>query len=154
MEETGDINRLIKYDWVKGKEHYERIHNYLLVSNSEMIPQLDSRVDLREYSMKLAECSETIFSCIDGKDVGACSLYCNREIAFISNISVLKEYIRKGIGSELLFQSIEKARENKCTSIELEVFRSNIGARCFYIKHGFELIPKDEMWETGILKFE
>ncbi|MGC8926472.1 MAG: ribosomal protein S18-alanine N-acetyltransferase [Myxococcota bacterium] len=53
------------------------------------------------------------------------------------NIAVKPAYRRMGIGTTLLREMIEYAKQNSKQLITLEVRVSNIAARLFYIKNGF-----------------
>ena len=54
-----------------------------------------------------------------------------------TNIAVLPEYRRKGVGAQLLTQLIETAKEKEMIGITLEVKISNYPAQQLYTKYGF-----------------
>lgn len=58
----------------------------------------------------------------------------------ITNIAVLPEYRRQGIGSRLIEAVIKQAAELELELLTLEVRRSNIAAQMLYSKYGFEII--------------
>lgn len=58
----------------------------------------------------------------------------------ITNVAVLPEFRRKGIGSRLIEAVIKQAVELKLSLLTLEVRRSNIAAQMLYSKYGFEVI--------------
>ncbi len=58
--------------------------------------------------------------------------------AYISNIAVLPQYRRRGVGEALLTNAAQGARERGCVFITLEVRGSNAAAISLYRKNGFE----------------
>lgn len=58
----------------------------------------------------------------------------------ITNVAVLPEFRRQGIGSRLIEAIIKQAAELKLELLTLEVRRSNIAAQMLYSKYGFEVI--------------
>jgi ribosomal-protein-alanine N-acetyltransferase len=61
------------------------------------------------------------------------------EEAEILNLAVLPEARRQGIGSRLLVQVLEEARQAGARRVWLEVRASNAAAIRFYERHGFRL---------------
>ncbi len=53
-------------------------------------------------------------------------------------IAVKREYRREGIGSALLYDVMKKAALDGAKTVYLEVRKSDIGARKFYRRNGFE----------------
>jgi RimJ/RimL family protein N-acetyltransferase len=62
---------------------------------------------------------------------------------FISGLYLLPLYQNSGIGTQILRDYIEKAKENS-KRVELEVLRLNLNAQRLYKKLGFILEPGDE----------
>lgn len=58
----------------------------------------------------------------------------------ITNVAVLPEYRRQGIGSMLIAEMIKTAVKLKLDLLTLEVRKSNIGAQGLYKKFGFDII--------------
>jgi ribosomal-protein-alanine N-acetyltransferase len=72
------------------------------------------------------------------------------EKAEIVDIAVKNEYIRQGIGTELLTSVINECIKNSCESITLEVRSSNYNAISFYKKHGFrEISVRKSYYQDG-----
>lgn len=71
------------------------------------------------------------------KVVGYCGIYYVLDEADITNIAVLEEYRGRGIGEQLIKCIISKCLEKECTSLFLEVRKSNISALGLYKKAGF-----------------
>lgn len=58
----------------------------------------------------------------------------------ITNIAVLPEFRRAGVGSRLVEAVIKKALELELSLLTLEVRKSNMAAQGLYSKYGFEII--------------
>jgi ribosomal protein S18 acetylase RimI-like enzyme len=56
----------------------------------------------------------------------------------IDQLSVIKEYQNKGIGSLLMKKAEDKGKENNASQIELTYWENNTEAKEFYEKKGFE----------------
>jgi ribosomal-protein-alanine acetyltransferase len=69
-----------------------------------------------------------------------CGFLCAHAVAGeweIENMAVAADFLRRGIGSELLGDLIRRARIESASTILLEVRKSNLPARRLYEKHGF-----------------
>lgn len=58
----------------------------------------------------------------------------------VRRIYAVQEYIGKGVGRELMFASIQEARQRGCDSLWLGVWEKNTRAIAFYKKWGFQEI--------------
>ena len=59
--------------------------------------------------------------------------------AHITNVAILPEYRRRGIGEKLMKQMIEAVKHKGIQSMTLEVRESNFAAQAMYKKFGFEV---------------
>ena len=75
---------------------------------------------------------------IDEKVVGYAGLWHVVTEGHITNIAVLEDYRRMGIGAAFIEKIIETAKENEMIGITLEVRISNIPAQKLYTKYGFK----------------
>jgi ribosomal protein S18 acetylase RimI-like enzyme len=79
----------------------------------------------------------------ESKVVGWCHIRPDRWEGFTHagwlGMGVLKEYRGQGIGSALLYQSLEEARNRGLERVELSVFASNLTAIRLYEKFKFEV---------------
>lgn len=66
--------------------------------------------------------------------------------SYISNIAVLPEYRRTGVGQALLDRAMQGARERGCTLITLEVRVSNAAAVSLYEKNNFLTLGRRKMF--------
>ena len=58
--------------------------------------------------------------------------------AMIDELVVAEEYQRKGVGKQLVLAVVEKCRQLGCCEVEVSTERTNVKARKFYKKCGFE----------------
>ncbi|MBI2873950.1 MAG: ribosomal protein S18-alanine N-acetyltransferase [Firmicutes bacterium] len=73
----------------------------------------------------------------DGRLIGYGGMWLILDEAHVTNIAVLPQYRRRGVGEVLLKVLMEKAGLKGADWITLEVRESNLGAQRLYQKHGF-----------------
>ncbi len=113
--------------------------------DSQFIPALSERVNLKNYAKKLCENAELFEAWHEFELVGVFSVYLNNKeskIGFISNVSVLTNYVKKGLASQLLKQVVSKTIKLDFLELMLEVHSINNKAIMFYTKYGFKIISK------------
>lgn len=76
----------------------------------------------------------------NGKCIGYAGFWNVSGEGGITNVAVLPEYRRNGVGSRLIEKLIKKASELRLSLLTLEVRRSNIAAQGLYSKYGFDII--------------
>ena len=78
------------------------------------------------------------------KDDGACVGYAGfwnvSGEGDVTNVAVLPEYRRRGVGSSLVAEMVKTAESLKLELLTLEVRKSNIAAQKLYEKFGFEIL--------------
>ncbi len=116
------------------------IVGHLLRCDADFVPPLSGRVEIEGYSQKIAS-KATRFEAWSGDTlVGLVAAYCNDQekcIAYITSVSVLKEWAGKGIAARLISQCIEHAKASGMRQISLEVAEDNMPAIKLYEKYGF-----------------
>ena len=73
----------------------------------------------------------------NGEAVGYVGLMYVLDEGYISNVAVLPERQRQGIGDMLIEELILRARAKKLSFVTLEVRETNLAAQRLYKKHGF-----------------
>lgn len=125
-----------------------QIADHLLCCDADFVPPLSSRVEIRAYAQKIVGHNATRCEAwSDGTLVGLAAAYCNNQksrIAYVTSVSVLKEWTRKGIAAGLLGQCVEQAKVSGMRQISLEVAADNISAIKLYEKSGFIMGKTDE----------
>lgn len=117
-----------------------QIAGHLSRCDADFVPPLSGRVEINDYAKKIAS-KATRFEAWSGNNlVGLVAAYCNdqeKRIAFITSISVLKEWTGKGIAASLMKKCIEHAITSGMRQINLEVASDNTPAIRLYEKNGF-----------------
>ena len=113
---------------------------HLRECNDSFLPPLNEKVNIDEYAKKIFEKAITFEAWENQTLVGLIAAYfndLNKGAGFITNVSVLKNYMGQGIASELLKNCIQYARQKKITEMQLEVDKKNMTAILFYKKYNF-----------------
>jgi ribosomal protein S18 acetylase RimI-like enzyme len=108
--------------------------------DTDFVPPLSDRVEINDYAGKLSSKAMRFEAWSGDKLVGLVAAYCNdqeRRIAFITSVSVLKEWKGRGIAENLVHQCIAHARVSGMRQISLEVASDNLPAIGLYEKSGF-----------------
>jgi ribosomal protein S18 acetylase RimI-like enzyme len=128
---------------------------HLMNCDQNFIPPLSQKVDLNEYAKKLNDKSITFEAWSENMLVGLVAAYMNNEheqTAYVSSVSLMKEYTGKGIASELMKMCHQYAEQHNFRIIKLEVNISNIPAISLYKKIGY--IETEMKGERQIMKYE
>ncbi len=76
----------------------------------------------------------------DGRPIGYAGFWSISGEGGITNIAVLPDYRRRGVGSALMETLIKRASQLKLTLLTLEVRKSNLAAQGLYKKYGFAVL--------------
>jgi len=140
----------MKHDMIEYKTNTASegdILEHLQKADEYFVPALSSRIDLRAYAEKLHHHAVLSEAWENDELIGLIGTYFNDKhgkTGFISNVSVLKPYMGKGISKELLHQCLEHGRQQGFKEVQLEVGISNSQAIRFYEKSGFRQLNKNE----------
>ena len=114
------------------------------------LEKLRAKVNLTDYSQKLADKSITFEAWDKLRLLGLVAAYFNEEtkVGFISNVSVVTSYNGKGIAGELIEMTKKYAMDKHFSKLALEVDCENRNAIAFYIKNEFktESVKGDSMF--------
>jgi ribosomal protein S18 acetylase RimI-like enzyme len=116
------------------------IYTYLLENDQIFIPCLTSRVNLLNYATKLNKFADHFCAFFKDRLIGFLGCYFNdpkNNIAFISTLSVNREFQRRGVAKKLLETTIIYGFENGFKQMKLSVHKSNISAITLYSEAGF-----------------
>lgn len=137
------IMSLIKY--TQGKSTLNDIALHLEACNDLFSPPLSSYVNISTYAHKIHRNSELFEAWDNGELIGLVACYMNdpdNERAFITNVSVFKEYQGRGVAIQLLNKTISKVTGKSFNKIKLDVQVDNQIAIALYKKFGFYLSGK------------
>lgn len=132
----------------------QQICSHLKECDTNFVPLLSKRVNITEYSKKLADKSITFEAWHEHTLVGLIATYTNTETltAFITNVSVLKNYMGLGIAAELMNRCIEYSQQNNYKEIKLEVNNNSKSAIALYEK--FNFTKYDSQNDLNLMKLE
>jgi len=107
------------------------ILRHLIICDRNFIPQLSNSLNLTAYSEKLFRNAERFEAWSSGQLVALVAIYINdteRNVAFISNVSVDPDFLRLRIATELIKNAITCCLKMNYKAIELEVDIKNLKA--------------------------
>jgi ribosomal protein S18 acetylase RimI-like enzyme len=114
---------------------------HLQAHNDAFQSPLSSRVNLTGYSRKLVDHAVRFEAWVGNNLVGLVAVYCNskdKDIAFVSNVSVLAGYAGRGIARQLMQFAIAHVVELGFSSLHLKVDRGAVIAMHLYSALGFQ----------------
>jgi ribosomal protein S18 acetylase RimI-like enzyme len=126
--------------WRVNEASSEQIAEHLRQCDAHFVPRLSSRVEVNKYAEKIANSAERFEAWIEGRLIGLVAVYCNehkKNIAYITNVSVLREWGGKGVAAYLTERCIEHTRKMGMRRISLDVGSNNTRAVKLYEKSGF-----------------
>ncbi|MDH4291241.1 MAG: GNAT family N-acetyltransferase [Dehalococcoidia bacterium] len=105
---------------------------------------IDIRIALRTWEHLLKDArSHFLIAATKGTPVGFIHFTVRQTVlhrspsAMIDELLVTKEYQGKGIGKQLVLATIEKCKQIGCCEVEVSTEKTNVKARKFYKKCGF-----------------
>jgi glycosyltransferase involved in cell wall biosynthesis len=123
-----------------------KIIEHLQACDTSFSPPLSTRVQIKDYARKI-ECNAMRFEAWkDDKLVGLVAAYFNdhlRRIAYITSVSIVEEFVGKGVANILLKRCVDYAKSSGVNKISLSVSKKNISAIELYKKNSFILDIED-----------
>jgi ribosomal protein S18 acetylase RimI-like enzyme len=117
-----------------------QIAEHLLRCDADFVPPLSGRVKISDYAEKIANRAARFEAWSDGALVGMVAAYCNdreKGIAYVTSVSVLREWVGRNIAAHLMNQCVEHAKALRMNQVALEVAGDNVRAVRLYEKCGF-----------------
>lgn len=122
-----------------------RLNELVKDLDNEYTPPISSLVDdLQAYVRKMIKNAIVVIAKHNEEDIGFIATYCNDKSgrkAYITSLSVKKDYQSKKIGKKLVDIAIVDSIQKDMLIIELEVQQESISAINFYEKYGFHKKP-------------
>ena len=131
------------------------IFRHLSCCDVDFLPPLSDRVEINAYVQKIAANATRFEAWIADVLVGLVAAYCNNNtssVAYITSISVLREYQGKGIASGLMQQCIKYVNQQEFEWVELGVDRENASAIKLYKNQKFTISDVNGRIVTMYLK--
>lgn len=116
------------------------ISEHLFRCDTNFMPPLSGRVEIKDYVHKILSKASRFEAWSNGTLVGLVAIYCNDQetrVAYITSVSVLKQWTGKGIAAHLMSLCIKDMKALGMTQVCLEVLSSNTPAIRLYKKSGF-----------------
>jgi ribosomal protein S18 acetylase RimI-like enzyme len=134
------IRRARKSDWSTIKKLLAE-----LVDAMDDTECIDMRITLKTWGHLLKDVrSDFLVATAQGTPVGLIHFTIRQTVlhrspsAMIDELVVAKEYRGKGIGKQLVLASLEKCKQLGCCEVEVSTEKTNVKARRFYKKCGFD----------------
>ncbi len=117
----------------------EVILEHLQKCDHLFVPSLSETVDLGSYSSKIYDRAQRVEVWDNEVLIGLIAVYLNQEEgkSFITNVSLMEEYLGMGIAGKMLNRCFDLLKEQSIESVELEVKKANHRAIKFYNKYSF-----------------
>jgi ribosomal protein S18 acetylase RimI-like enzyme len=132
-----------------------QVVEHLQACDAKFEPPLGVRVDIPSYGQKIVENARRFEAWSDGVLVGLVAAYFDNTedgVAYITNVSVVAAWARRGIAATLLQQCIDHARHTGMRIVSLQVAAGNEAARQLYHAAGFRIIDPEASILTMRLK--
>ena len=116
------------------------IAKHLQTCDANFVPPLSNRVEINDYAKKIANMAVRFEAWSGGTLIGLVAAYCNDQenhIAYITSVSLLREWMGKGIAASLMSRCVEHVKASGMRQVSLEVASDNKLAIRLYEKSGF-----------------
>ncbi|HEY3656710.1 MAG TPA: GNAT family N-acetyltransferase [Steroidobacteraceae bacterium] len=116
-----------------------QIAAHLLRCDAQFVTALSGRVDILAYAQKIADLSVRFEAWSGDTLIGLVAAYVNsgEKSAYVTSVSVLADWLRRGIGIRLMRDCVAHARLLGLRDVRLEVHANNRSAVGLYEKLGF-----------------
>ena len=118
----------------------EQIARHLQLCDADFVPPLSERTDLAQYARKIANAAIRFEARVGTELIGLLAVYCNDcsgRTAFITSVSVMRQWQNKSIATRLLTDCIGHLRAIGFDQVSLEADLRNSDAIRFYRRHKF-----------------
>ena len=122
----------------------EDIDSHLSITNEYFNPPLSTKLNLLDFAEKIYN-NATRFEAWDEEElIGLISCYCNKEVAFINHVAIIKKFQGLGIAKILMKNCIDYTKEKRFKEIELEVSINNKEAINLYKLFNFSIVNETD----------
>lgn len=130
----------VAVEYRSNKASAAQVAAHLRHCDADFVPPLSGRVEINAYASKLVDKSIRFEAWADDTLIGLVAVYCNdmeKRIAYITSVSVLKQWRGKGIATHLLHQCLAHAQGVDMRQIRLETTGNNTNTNRLYERIGF-----------------
>lgn len=122
------------------------IENHLVKCSESFVPPLSEYVNISEYAKKIFKNAILFTEVHKSEVIGLLAVYdnTNEKHGWITNVSVIPKFHKKGIATKLLLKCITFFKFKAYKTIFLEVFIDNENAIDLYLKNNFTIYKKTE----------
>ena len=127
-------------EYLSNRASVVEIAEHLARCDTDFVPPLSARLKISDYAKKIMDNATRFEAWSNGTMVGLVAAYCNdqeQRIAYITSVSVMKEWMGKGIAARLMDQCVAHAKASGMQQISLHVAIDNAPAIKLYEKRGF-----------------
>lgn len=134
------MNSFLMFSFQVKTASEEQIHSHLDNCDEDFSVRLSQRTNITEYAKKIYDQSVTFEAWYGGVLIGLVAAYINdlNFSGYITNVTVERNFVGKGIAMTLMNMCIEYARKHYVNNITLEVLSGNYQALCLYEMLGFK----------------
>ena len=132
----------------------EEILNHFHNCDEFYLQEINSRISLNDYVLKIRQFATTFELWENNILVGLIAAYTNRgtlQPVYITNVSIIEKQKQQGLSNILMEFFIDYIIKNGFVEIRLEVKKKNLIAQNLYSKFGFEFV-KDNANDSEIWK--
>ena len=136
-----------KIDYRTKTASEENIYLHLNECSANFIPDLNETVDIKEYSKKIFSKAITFEAWKENRLIGLVAAYMNdieTFSAYITSVSVTRDYFGSGVALQILSMAIQYAEKNHFSTLRLEVNKLNKVAVQLYEKYNFKIVEEKE----------
>ena len=134
--------------FTRNKSSLEHILEHFDLCNNDFIQNLKKKKNLAEYTNKILNHATRFEFWNKGCLAGLIALYLNQEDSirngYITNVSVIESWEKKGIASKLLENCMLHSKEISLNEVKLEVNKNNYAALNLYKKFNFTIFEENE----------
>lgn len=134
----------------------ENVTTHLNRCDKTFIQHLTAKIDITSYSAKIVRHAQCFEAWHEMTLVGLVAAYFDSETGngFITNVSVIPEFQKRGLGRQLLTRCIDELQQTGAIRIRLEVDKDNHTAQRLYSKYGFSTVATEHSIVTLMLQSE
>lgn len=135
----------------KVQQDLNKLYQYILEHDNDFIPPISSKVVIKDYAEKLIRHGNVILCSLGDKIIGIAAFYCNSDdFAFLSYLSVDKQYRNQGVANELVRRMIKHCETTPVSGIKTSTWKNNKAIE-FYLSNSFKILKTSDKNRVELL---